>query len=505
MAAIEKAPNKAPALSPGGGRLGSYVRDVLATYLDAWVAQRDVALSVDPYLRGEHPLPIASQSQTKTELEQLRTLAFTPYARLILNSSIQALNIKGVRVEGADDQPEAWKKFWIRNGMEARQLARWRAAVGYGHGYSSVLPGELGLKGEEGLVVRHYTPKTMTAFYADSFDPYPAIALNGIEQTDERGQVYWLFEIFDDTYVHFAYVRDLILAAPSRGMKVEYLESRPHGAPVTPITYHTPLMDDDGGSRGEIVPFLPIIARLDQSVYDRLLIQRQAAWKVRTATGLKKPQGSTAQANLQATLKAGDLLTSDSPDTTFGTLEASSMAEHLTTRDSDLRDLATSSQTPSWMLTGESSNLSSEAMSAITSGYQQKIETYKRSLGLSSRREFELVGAMDPSLSVEEGELEIRWAEFRPYSLTQISDSLGKLSQQLEVDPTLLYEFIPFFSDEDVERAAQKRQEMKDEALAMAEAEAAAAQANAPAPGGGSPDAKRSRGSAGDSGQNPRS
>lgn len=479
------------------GRKASYVSDVLRTYLPAWVAQRDVALAVDPYLRGEHPLPVASSSQTKTELEQLRTLAFTPYARLILNTSIQALNIKGVRVEGADDQPEAWKSFWLRNGMEARQIARWRSAVGYGHGYSTVLPGELGIKGEPGLVIRNYTPKTMTAFYADSFDPYPAVALNGTQQFDERGQEYWLFEVFDDTHVHYAYVRDVMLMSPG-SLRIEYLESRPHGAPVTPVTYHTPLMDDDGGSRGEIVPFLPIIQRLDQSVYDRLLIQRQAAWKVRTATGLEKPKGSGAQSKMMATLKAGDLLTSDSPNTTFGTLDASSMAEHLTTRDSDLKDLATSSQTPSWMLTGESSNVSSEATSAITSGYQQKIETYKRSLGLSSRREFELAGAMDERLAVEENSLEIRWAEFRPYSLTQISDSLGKLAQQMEIDPTLLYEFIPFFSDEDVERATQKRQEMKDEALAMAEAEAAAAQAS-------NPDAQRERGVAGDSGQNPRS
>lgn len=481
--------------------MGSYVSDVLRNYLPAWLAQRDVALAVDPYLRGEHPLPIASNSQSKNELEQLRYLAFTPYARLILNTSIQALNIKGMRAEGEDDQPEVWKKLWIRNGMEARQIARWRSAVGYGQAYSTVLPGQLGLKQEDGLVIRNYTPKTMTAFYADQFDPFPAIALNGVQQFDERGQEYFLFEVIDDKAVHFAYVYEVMLGAPN-ALKIEYLESRPHGAPVTPVVYHTPLMDDDGGSRGEIAPFLPIIQRLDQSVYDRLLIQRQAAWKVRTATGLKKPTGRSAQTKLEATLKAGDLLTSDSAETNFGTLDASSMAEHLTTRDSDLKDLATASQTPPYALTGESSNINSEGASAITSGYQQKMETYKRSLGLSSRREAELAGAMDASLGVEEDMLEIRWAEFRPYSLTQISDSLGKMAQQLQIDPALLYEYIPFFSDEDVERAAQKKQEMQDEALAMAEAEAAGVEAA----GGdsGAPARKREAGTARDSGQNRR-
>lgn len=215
-------------------------------------------------------------------------------------------------------------------------------------------------------------------------------------------------------------------------------------------------------------------------------------------SSLPKKRKKPARPNSRLTLTLSEPVRKFSPQRMADAQPTHLILSGMTTRDSDLKDLATSSQTPSWMLTGESSNVSSEATSAITSGYQQKIETYKRSLGLSSRREFELAGAMDERLAVEENSLEIRWAEFRPYSLTQISDSLGKLAQQMEIDPTLLYEFIPFFSDEDVERATQKRQEMKDEALAMAEAEAAAAQAS-------NPDAQRERGVAGDSGQNPRS
>ena len=277
---------------------------------------------------------------------------------------------------------------------------------------------------------------------------------------------------------------------------------------MTPVVYHTPLVDDDGGSRGEILPFLPIISRLDQSVYDRLLIQRQAAWRVRTAAGVKRPQGKSAEARMEATLKAGDLLTSDQADTKFGTLDASSMLEHVETRNSDLKDLATATQTPVYMLTGESTNVTAEALSAISSGYQQRIEQNKRALGMSYEKIFDLGAHQDPSLGEPESGLEMRWAEFRPYSLTQISDALGKLAQQLEIDPTLLYEYVPFMSDDDVERAAEKRQEMKDEAMAMAQAEAAAAQQGGD---GADPTANsqaqrnRAKGSAADAGQNKRS
>ena len=160
------------------------------------------------------------------------------------------------------------------------------------------------------------------------------------------------------------------------------------------------------------------------------------------------------------------------------------------------------------MLTGESTNVTAEALSAISSGYQQRIEQNKRALTMSYEKIFDLGAHQDPSLGEPESGLEMRWAEFRPYSLTQISDALGKLAQQLEIDPTLLYEYVPFMSDDDVERAADKRQEMKDEAMAMAQAEAAAAQqAGDGADPTADPQAQRNRakGSAADASQNKRS
>lgn len=484
-------------------RYSKYVPEVIRTYLPAWLAQQQAALAIDPYLRGEHPLPVASNSQSTQEREQLRLMATTPYGRLILNSTTQALNLRGVRMPGNEEVPPIWKDFWLKNKMLARQNAINRSAIGYGQGYSTVLPGQLGLKSEDGMVIRNYTPKTMTAFFNEIWDEYPTVALNGEAQIDDRGQQYWIFQVFDEEAVHYAYVYELQLGSPD-SIKIEYLESRTHDAQVTPVVYHTPLVDDDGGSRGEILPFLPIISRLDQSVYDRLLIQRQAAWKVRTAAGVKKAKSASGQARLEATMKAGDLLVSDDPTTRFDTLDASSMLEHVETRTSDLKDLATASQTPSYMLTGESTNVGAESLSAISSGYQQRIEQNKRALGMSYEKIFDLGAHQDPSLGEPESGLEMRWAEFRPYSLTQISDSLGKLAQQLEIDPDLLFEYVPFMSDDDVERAIEKRSEAKDEALAMAQAEAAQVQTSAGATGNAAAQRKKSAGSAGDSNQNSR-
>ena len=344
----------------------------------------------------------------------------------------------------------------------------------------------------------------MTAFFAEPQDEWPVVALNGVPQVDQDGQTYFMFTVYDDEAVHFAVVRDLVMGQ-GEDLKITYLESRPHGVPVCPVVYHTPLVDDDGGSRGEMAPILPIIWRLDQSVYDRLLIQRQAAWKTRAISGVEIPKGSNAGA-IEAQMRAGDLLTSSKSDAKFTTLDASSMLEHVETRTSDLKDLATASQTPAYMITGESTNIQAEGLAAITSGYNQKLDQYKRSLGVSVRQILQLAAYQDSSLGSPDADFEVRWADPRPYSLTQVADALGKLSQQLQIDPSLLYEQIPFFSDNDRSKAIEKMQEAKDEALAMAQADAAAAKAAGGAQGGSEGQAQRKReaGTAKDSNQNSR-
>ena len=462
----------------GSSRYRNYVPAVIRNYITAWKASRDAALVVDPYLRGEHPLPLASNNRTKQEEAALRKIASAPYGRLILRSCTQSIKLRGVLEPGSTETPPIWRDLWLANRMPARQVGRVRSAIGFGVAYSSVLPGSLGIEGRPGVQLRTYTPKTMTAFYNEDWDEYPQVALNGTPQVDSDGSVYHMFEVFDDEAVHYAIVRDVNTLAPNE-MPVTYLESRPHPSPVCPIIRHSPFMDDDGGSVGEIVPFLPILHRIDQTVYDRLVIQRQAAWQVRTASGVKKPKARSEQERIEAQMRAGDILTSDDPATKFGTLPASTMSDHTAVHDSNLRDLASTSQTPPYMLTGATDNMAPEALAAIISGHQQKIEDYKLSLSVSYQQEFELAAYIDPSLGQYEMGLEPRWAEFRPYSLTQIADSLGKLAQQLEIPPDQLFEYVPFFSDFDVERAREGREEAQDEALALAQAEAAASAAEA--------------------------
>ena len=497
-------------------RYSGYVVELLRHYFPLWKAQKDHALAMDPYVTGRHPLPIAAKGQTKAEQDQLREIARTPYGTLIINSCVQAMKVTGIRSADDSEMPDIWRNLWTKNRMGARQVGIIKPAIAYGLSYSSILPGEHALDtikrnsttrgmatgvralphdrddvgadvGQRGSVVwKNYSPKTMTAFFAEPQDQFPIVALNGIEQIDAEGP-YLLFEVFDDEAVHYAVVRD-IHSIDTSSLRVQYLESNPHGFGVTPVISHSPVMDDEGGSTGELTPFLPILHRLDQDAYDRLLIQRQAAWNVRTAAGVKKPAGASAQAAMEARMKAGDLMVSEDPNTKFGTLPPSPMGDHVSARAADLSDLSATSQTPSYMLEGLDGSMQPEALAAITSGYYAKIEGYQDSIGESIELGFRLASHVDPSIG-DVGEFaEVRWKGFRPYSLTQVADALGKLAQQLQVPVDMLFEQVPFFTDEDVKRAINGREEQQqqqmEEQMALAKEQAAAAPGQ---PGGGRP------------------
>src|SRR5699024_10434450 len=126
-------------------RLAKYVPESIRTYLPVWVAQNQAAMAIDPDLRGQHLLQATSNAPSTQEREILRKMATTPYGRLILNSTAQALNVRGVRSPGEEEIPGVWRDFWLKNKMVARQNAIFRSAVGYGQGYTSVLPGQLGI------------------------------------------------------------------------------------------------------------------------------------------------------------------------------------------------------------------------------------------------------------------------------------------------------------------------------------------------------------------------
>ena len=53
---------------------------------------------------------------------------------------------------------------------------------------------------------------------------------------------------------------------------------------------------------------------------------------------------------------------------------------------------------------------------------------------------------------------QVRWRDMEARSLAQTADALGKLAQSLEIPVEVLWDKVPFLSDQDRERARQLRE-----------------------------------------------
>lgn len=430
------------------GRMSLNQKQVLALVNDqlfpAWKAERERLERIDRWLRWDHDKPHAPRHAT-AEYRQLGSRAQTPWLDNVVTACAQALYIDGYR--GADDPDNAlpWE-WWQVNGMDSRQIAIHRAALGYGLAYVTVTPGTDDFQNPM-PVIRGISPRRMITFYDEpEHDDWPHFALR-IDPAKVDGDKGWALRVYDDASVYY-------LQAGQDGSGLTYIESREHDLGLCPVIRYANRMDLEGRTPGEVEPFIPLAARIDQTVFDRLVVQRFSSWVVRTVAGMAKPDSEEEETALAKLLKIGDLLVSESTETKFGSLPATPLDGFIAANEADIRQLAAVSQTPAHEMLGQMANLSAEALAAARASLTAKVEERRYSFGESHEQMLRLCswvmgdkdGAMDRSAQV-------RWRDTEIRSLSQAADALGKLAQMLGVPVELLWERIPSFTKQDVDRA----------------------------------------------------
>jgi len=151
---------------------------------------------------------------------------------------------------------------------------------------------------------------------------------------------------------------------------------------------------------------------------------------------------------------AEDILIADDPDTKFGSLPATALDGFIAAADADIRVLAAVTQTPPHHLLGQIANLSAEALAAAEASLTRKVEERKHSFGESWEQALRLCSwVMGDTEAASDTDAQVRWRDMESRSLAQAADALGKLAQMLQVPVEMLWEKIPGFTDQDVERA----------------------------------------------------
>lgn len=414
-----------------------------------WRRERVRLDRIDRYLRGEHAGPFKPREAGSeyAELIQRSTANMLP---LVVDVAAQNLYVEGYR--GSTSAAQRWEA-WQANGMDRRQSAVHRAALSYGLSYVLVLPGA------PYPVLRGVSPRRLIAAYEDpAADEWPVYAL----RVDPRNEHSWKLRLYDDQHV-YTLVSNLDGNKPARPTPgaadevtdgPDYLDAERHGAGVCPVARFADSLDLEGRARGQVEPLIILQDRLDQTVFDLLMTQTFVSWKVRTVSGIALPDEESEARARKLQLAQDRFLVAEDPDTKFGELAESPLTGFLDSIELVVRQMATVSQTPPHYLLGQMANLSAEALAAAEAGLSRKIEELKHSFGEGWEQVLGLAGAL-MGAAPEEGSdrSQAVWRDTESRSLSQVADALGKLAAQLGVPAQLLWERIPGFTQDDVERA----------------------------------------------------
>lgn len=421
--------------------------------MDAWMKGRQYDLHAD---EPDHPLhgrPYSPKQNLTDEYDNISGLAPNAFGGLVVRTLAQTAYIKGVKLPGRNENLNAWRT-WQHNRMDSRQVPLFRSAIGHGASYASVLPGVDPLTGDRMAKIDGYSAKRAAAFYDDDNDEWPAVFLTADRYTvvDKAGnkEEGWNVTLIDDNAEHN-------LSCVGQGMDEKdwtYISYTEHNLGVCPVARCVNSIDLDGETVGELEPVIPLLRRIDQDVFDRLIVQRFGAWAIRYIAGMAKPETTQEQAALSLAMRVDDLLMSTDPNTKFGSIPGTDPNGFIAATDADLRMLAAITQTPPHHLLGLSANLQAEALDAAEQGLRRKSSDFKMHAGEFVEQLMRLSAViMGEQEEARAFDMQVSWVDTSAQSFQSTAQALGMVATQLGVPVEMLWERLPDWTDSDSERA----------------------------------------------------
>lgn len=426
--------------------------------------QRANAITLDYWLGGaqgsipareENGIFVPNPYKETEEHRDLSERAYSPWAQLVVDTLAQTMFLDGVRLAGKQDNLEAYRA-WQKNNWDDTQARVYRGALGHGLSFASSFPGKDRLTGEAMPKFTAYSAKRCAAWYDLDDDEWPLYVLVADPILDAEGnREGWSVRYIDEVATYFLTCKGEDGTDPRQWAPIEY---EVHDQGVPPFVRYSNQLDLDGNSMGEIEPVIPILRRIDQDTYDRLIVQRYGAWKIRYITGLVKPKEMTDEdyRNGLMKLKIGDFLVSDNKDTKFGTLDETQLDGFVAARDADIRDLAAVKQIPPHHMLGTTPQMQPESLASINASLMARSLERRTSFGESHEKLFRLAAMqMGNRTEAQAYDLQVRWRDTETRSLSQTADALGKIAMQLKVPVEMLWERIEGWTDSDSVRAKE--------------------------------------------------
>ncbi len=385
------------------------------------------------------------------DMRKIMETALTPNAKSLVDQFSQQVRVEDIRMADASKNAPAWDLF-MRNRIGGKQVPLWKASFTHGQAYGVALPGIGRLDGKNTAAMQFQSARRGTAFFRDDFDEFPEMYLDVDVIDNEDGSRENLVRFIDDERVHR-------MSCPEDDPeKMSYIDNYPHRMELTPVQRFG-LITLDGEASGEVAPYLSLLRRIDQDTADRLALQRFLSWLVRWGTGIKKPNPED-EAALEAYLSMSDLLINESADAKFGILQGQSMDGHISAREADVRDLASTSQVPAYRMLGLSDNIGAEAIAAADASLKRKMDEYKSVFGEQMESFMRLGGhAAGDATIAGDYTSRVQWAVTEAIDIQSLAQAITALNADDRGIPfELLWRWVPGWTHQDSEEAKRIRE-----------------------------------------------
>lgn len=376
--------------------------------------------------------------------------------KLAINIPAQISFIDGYSREG-DLEPKEWD-VWHDSQMPAKQTRLFISSLTYGAGYTM-----LNNIGTDKRRIDILSARDTVCYFEDPINdttPIWGLTIKSHPYGDMPGRAIYA----DDERVVY-------LDFDGGDFKVAKNGDVPHKLGICPIVRWPAILDDRGYASGVVDGLMTAQDRVNQTVFDLLIDQSYGAYKVRTAAGLVgepvfKDDGTPLldaadqQVYKPIQVSQSRMLTTDDPDTKFGTLDETPLEGFILALDSAIKSFAVTAQLPPHSLMGSMSNLSAETLQAMMGMTTRFVSMLKAEWAEAAKTQMTVVSR---DLGIEKGikprQTEMRWRDMSDYTMAAIVDALGKGAEMLQIPGRALWSRFPGVSDSEIAKWEKIRDE----------------------------------------------
>lgn len=429
-----------PRLSPG------WWRDRLLEQFEVEQRERTRLLS---YYDSTHPLPMHLPKYRQPYIDLLR-MARTPWARLVVDTTAERITTQGFRIDSSEPDAAVWQMFQ-RSRMDHLQRQVHREALITGVGYVSVWPDEVNtprMMPESSLQVVHET-------VAGDMDEVRAAAKVWSDSVDEV----WRLDLYlpEGIYRFWAPWSKYGAVVP-KGSVWSEMDSVPNLVGAVPIVPFVVRRDWNGYGRSELVDLVPLINRFEVLTSDLLVASSFGAFKQRWATGLEIPVDPDTGEEVEPFNAAVDRLwISESPETRFGSVEATDLGPIVRTIDNVVAQISAVSRIPSsYFVQSELANPpSADSLEASEVNLISKIRERQDAFGAGWEQVVAYGLRLLGDARADIARIETIWKDPRSRSESQTLDAATKMSS-VGIPQEAIWEYIGF-SPTEIERLRRMR------------------------------------------------